>query len=321
MRLVTFSRGDGVPRPGVYLGDPDDGEVVDLLVAANGTLPATLEGILGYEDGLRLVADLVALRPPSLPAREVRLMAPLQGPGKFIAVAGNYPEHVSEVGGRSVVPVQSVPRLFIKPATTLLGPSESLVLPGISREMDWECELGVAIGRRGRDVSPRDAIGMVAAYCVVNDISARSLEWGVDDREVSEWDPFFDWLVGKWLDRSAPTGPWLVTADEIGDPQDLRLETRVNGQLRQAASTGDMTFSVAELVAHASRIMTLEPGDLLATGTPAGVGAVSGTYLKPGDVIEARVDRIGSLRTPVVARPLLPPAPAPVGRDALGPRG
>jgi 2-keto-4-pentenoate hydratase/2-oxohepta-3-ene-1,7-dioic acid hydratase in catechol pathway len=135
----------------------------------------------------------------------------------------------------------------------------------------------------------------------VNDVTARTLDWGLTDREPNDWNGFFDWLNGKWLDGFAPMGPWLLTADEVPDPGRLDIELRVNGTVRQAGSTAEMIFGVAELVSFASRLMTLEPGDVIATGTPAGVGATTGDRLRPGDVMEGTVSGLGTLVTPVVA--------------------
>ena len=156
----------------------------------------------------------------------------------------------------------------------------------------------MVIGKRGKNIALEDALSYVAGYTVINDVSARTSEWGLPSRNPTEWDLFFDWLNGKWPDGFAPTGPWLVTADEIPDPQALQMTLKVNGTEHQNASTGDMIFSVAELIAFSSRFMTLEPGDTYATGTPSGVGDATGTYLKDGDVMEAWVEGIGTLVTP-----------------------
>jgi 2-keto-4-pentenoate hydratase/2-oxohepta-3-ene-1,7-dioic acid hydratase in catechol pathway len=158
--------------------------------------------------------------------------------------------------------------------------------------------LAVVIGTRCRDVPVERALDVVFGYTVANDISARSAEWGVD-REDNKWNGFFDWLNGKWPDGFAPLGPCVVTADEVPDPQALDLGLSLNGQQRQRSNTREMIFGVAETIAFASRFMTLEPGDVIETGTPAGVGATTKTYLKAGDVMEAWVEGIGTLRTPV----------------------
>ncbi len=166
--------------------------------------------------------------------------------------------------------------------------------------MDWELELGVVIGRGGRDIPLSAAMDHVLGYTIINDVSARSMAWGLADRESTNWDGFFDWLNGKWPDGFAPSGPWIVTADEIDDPHDLALELRVNDTVRQSGSTAEMLFRTDEIIAFASRFMMLEPGDLIATGTPAGVGDTTKTYLRAGDVMTGTIAGLGSLRTPVV---------------------
>lgn len=235
-----------------------------------------------------------------VPLAEVRLRAPIPRPGKIIGVAANYQEHVREGGLDDRVKTVSTPRLFLKPDSSLAGPDEPVSGRGITSALDWEAELGVVIGAEARDVRVEDALDHVFGYVTSNDISARSLDLGME-RDGQEWTTFFDWLAGKWLDASAPIGPWLVSADEVPDPQDLALTLTVNGVERQRSTTAAMIFSVAELISFASRIMTLRPGDLLLTGTPAGVGAATGDYLDPGDVMVAEVEGLGALRTPVVA--------------------
>ena len=271
MRLVTYVR-EGEPRAGSIEGDT----VVDL---GPSMLEVLADGI-GPADG----------EAPRHALADVRLLAPLPRPGKLLACAGNYQEHIAEGGGTAVDKGRAIPRLFIKPVTTVLAPGEPLRLPALSRAVDWELELAAVIGRDGA----------VAGYAMLNDVSARSIDWDVE-RDLVEWDRFFDWLNGKWFDGFAPMGPWIATPDEIADPNDLKLELRVNGEVRQSASTSQMIFRVDELVAFANRITTLEPGDVIATGTPAGVGAASHTYLEAGDVMEGTIEGLGVLRTPVVA--------------------
>lgn len=265
----------------------------------------------GYLDGAEIVVlgrgylDLAAGAPGGRPighvaVADVRLRAPLARPGKIIGVAANYQEHVREGGAEERVKAFSTPRLFLKPDTTLAGPGDPVPLPDITASLDWEAELGVVIGTEARDVSESDALAHVFGYVTSNDISARSFDFGVE-RDGQQWTVFFDWLAGKWLDASAPIGPWLVTSDEVPDPQDLDLTLEVNGVIRQHSSTAAMIFSVAELVSFTSRLMTLRPGDLLLTGTPAGVGAATGDFLAAGDVMVAEVAGLGPLRTPVIA--------------------
>jgi 2-keto-4-pentenoate hydratase/2-oxohepta-3-ene-1,7-dioic acid hydratase in catechol pathway len=240
-------------------------------------------------------------RSPARKLSEVALLPPVPRPGKLLAVAANYQDHIRESGMAAVDKSKRVPRLFLKPATCLIGAGQALTLPNLSRTVDWELELAVVIGKNARHVAVVDALSHVAGYAIINDISARSLDWEVT-RDADPWNGFFDWLNGKWLDGFAPMGPWLLTADEVPDPQRLRIRMSVNGKLRQDASTADMIFSVAELVAFASRLMTLEPGDVIATGTPAGVGAATDTYLAAGDLMEGTIDGLGTLTTPILAR-------------------
>jgi 2-keto-4-pentenoate hydratase/2-oxohepta-3-ene-1,7-dioic acid hydratase in catechol pathway len=172
-------------------------------------------------------------------------------------------------------------------------------LPSVSSTTDWEVELAVIVGKRCRNVSLDDALDAVFGYTIANDLSARTTDWGVDRQPTDVWNDFFDWLSGKWPDGFAPLGPYILTADEIPDPQNLAISLHLNGEQRQHSSTREMISTVAETIAFASRFMTLEPGDVIETGTPSGVGAAQGTYLKSGDVMEARIEKLGVLRTPV----------------------
>jgi 2-keto-4-pentenoate hydratase/2-oxohepta-3-ene-1,7-dioic acid hydratase in catechol pathway len=286
MRLITYRRA-GAVRHG-RLTDNDrvvelgDGDLVSLLWTV---FPLT-------EDGLPSPAGEHALD-------DVELLAPLPRPGKLLAVAANYQDHVTEAGADPLDKSRLSPRLFLKPASAIVGPDAEVPLPGVSDEVDWEAELAVVIGTRARNVPVEQALDVVAGYLTSNDVSARSLDLGydrdTDDKAV--W--FFDWLAGKWCDGFAPLGPWLVSADEVPDPQALSVELAVNGVPKQHGSTKDMIFSVAELVAHASRLMTLEPGDVIQTGTPAGVGAASGEYLRAGDEMTVVVGNLGTLRNTV----------------------
>lgn len=229
------------------------------------------------------------------PLEDVTLLAPLLRPGKILAVAANYQDHVTETGGERIDKSRISPRLFLKPPTAISGPGEDIALPSVSDRIDWEVELVVVLGRGGKDIAVDDALDHVAGYTVGNDVSARAMDYGyerdTDDSAVG----FFDWLNGKWLDGFAALGPWLLTADEVPDPQALEISLELNGEVMQHGSTGDMIFSVAEQIAFASRIMTLEPGDLIYTGTPSGVGLASGRFLKAGDRMTARLAGVGDL--------------------------
>ncbi|MHB1294963.1 MAG: fumarylacetoacetate hydrolase family protein [Anaerolineae bacterium] len=231
--------------------------------------------------------------------REVTLKAPVPAPGKILALAGNYGEHIREGGGQAAAKDTMVPQVFIKPATCLVGPEEEIRLPGpICTSVDYEGELGVVIGRQCHNVPAHDAMAYVGGYLVVNDVSGRRLNIAAP-REMTPRAAYFDWLNGKWFDTFAPMGPYLALKDEVPDPQALQLTTRVNGQVRQQTGTEDMLFTVPEIVAWISQFVTLEPGDVIATGTPAGVGATTGTFLQAGDVVEVEITGLGVLRNRV----------------------
>ncbi|CAN5722778.1 fumarylacetoacetate hydrolase family protein [soil metagenome] len=301
MRLVTYLDPARGSRVAALVGQPSDEGLVDLEDRSDGRLPADAVALLDLgPEALVRAADVAARAGPDIPLAGVQLAAPIPRPPKILAAAANYQAHITEAGLPPVDRTRIVPKLFMKPPTSILAPGKPVHLPEISREVDWELELGVVIGRRVRDVPAERALDVVAGYVTINDVSARTVDWGLPDRQPTNWDSFFDWLNGKWPDGFCPAGPWLLTADEVPDPQALALELRLNGEVRQVGSTAEMLFSVAELVAFASRFMTLEPGDLIATGTPAGVGVTSRTYLVPGDVMEGRIDGLGVLRTPVL---------------------
>jgi 2-keto-4-pentenoate hydratase/2-oxohepta-3-ene-1,7-dioic acid hydratase in catechol pathway len=215
------------------------------------------------------------------------LLAPMPRPRKNIFCMGrNYAEHAAE---RGAAPPER-PVFFTKPPTTVIGPGAPIVHHAVTQALDYEVELAAVIGRGGHDLPPESALAHVFGYTVLNDVTARDLQKAHQQ-----------WFKGKSLDTFCPMGPVLVTADELPDPQALGLRLRVNGQTRQSATTGQMIFGVAALLAALSAGMTLEPGDILATGTPSGVGAATGAYLKPGDLLEAEIDGIGCLTNPVVA--------------------
>jgi 2,4-diketo-3-deoxy-L-fuconate hydrolase len=233
------------------------------------------------------LAALAAIDPNRLPIVEQpgRIAPPWAGVGKFIAIGLNYSDHAAESG----MAVPKEPVVFTKATSCIVGCNDPVVLPQGSVKSDWEVELGVVIGSRARYVSQADALKHVAGYCVVNDVSEREyqLERG------TQWDK------GKGCDTFGPVGPWLVTADEVPDPQALGLWLDVNGKRYQTGTTKTMVFGVAELVSYLSRFMTLYPGDLITTGTPPGVGMgvkPSPVYLKPGDVMTLGVDGLGSQR-------------------------
>ena len=229
---------------------------------------------------------------------------PVPRPGKILALAGNYAAHRAEGGVGDHHTTTALPEVFCKPVTSVIGHDEAIVIPAtLAADIDYEGELGVVIGTVCDNVSEADAMRHVAGYLCVNDVSARRIDPGYQrEPAIMERARFYDWLIGKWPNTFCPIGPHLVTADEIPDPMALRLVTRVNGEVRQDASTGDMIHTIARQISFCSQLMTLEPGDIIATGTPSGVGFATGRFLQPGDVVEVEIERIGTLRNTVVAK-------------------
>ncbi|MEV0678809.1 fumarylacetoacetate hydrolase family protein [Actinosynnema sp. NPDC050436] len=293
MLLVTFST-DGGPR---RLGVHRDSDVVDvgaLAAARSAPDPGTLLDVVRQDAAGTVAALLDGPLPDGVahPADAVALHAPLR-PGKIIAVGLNYTEHVAE-SARALDTAQELPQrpvLFAKPSTSVIGPEEAIEHNGhLTQQLDWECELAVVIGRTAKRVPAERALEHVFGYSVLNDISAR------DQRRGGLW------FYSKGQDTYAPFGPAVRTSDEVPDPHALELSLKVNGEVRQKSSTKYMLFRIPELIADISAGITLEPGDVIATGTPAGVGAgrTPQVWLWPGDVVEATVERIGTLRNPVV---------------------
>jgi 2-keto-4-pentenoate hydratase/2-oxohepta-3-ene-1,7-dioic acid hydratase in catechol pathway len=299
MRLLSYFSESG-PRAGFLSKD----RVYDLAQIASKQgldLPANMRQVLqleGMELVSRVIENTLDTKVHGMPLSSVKLAAPVPRPAKILALAGNYQAHVREGGGQVVDRDNSTPRVFVKPVTAVNHHEGIVCIPQRSNAVDYEIELGVVIGRRCRYVSANDALDYVAGYTVFNDISARRLVLP-EARMSREGDRWFDWLNGKWFDSFAPMGPYLVTPDEVGDPQALDLRLWVNGKLRQDADTGQMVYTVAELIQWITEFVTLEPGDVIATGTPSGVGNTTGTYLQPGDVIEAEIAKIGRLRNTV----------------------
>jgi 2-keto-4-pentenoate hydratase/2-oxohepta-3-ene-1,7-dioic acid hydratase in catechol pathway len=223
----------------------------------------------------------------------IRLLAPVQPP-KLLAAAFNYTDHLAETGAPT--PTEVV--FFNKQTTCVIGPGDAIEVPPESAQVDYEVELGVVIGRRCRRVAEAEALGVVAGYLVVNDVSVR--DWQARAATMT---------LGKGWDTHGPLGPWLTTADEVPDPQDLRLRTWIGDDLLQDGSTADMLFTVAHQISVLSTMCTLEPGDVIATGTPAGVGAVRRPprWLVPGDVVRLEVEGLGTLENPVVSGPTAQP--------------
>jgi 2,4-didehydro-3-deoxy-L-rhamnonate hydrolase len=260
-----------------------DGQLRDLSALLPDITPATL--------GASSLAALKSVDPTTLPVvQQGRLGVPWTGMGKFICIGLNYADHAAE----SNLPIPKEPIVFMKPTTVAVGAHHAVVLPQGSVKTDWEVELGVVIGTRARYVSEADALKFVAGYCVVNDISER--EYQIE--RGGTWDK------GKGCDTFGPVGPWLVTADEVGDPQALSMWLEVNGHRWQNGNTKTMVFGVAQLVSYVSRFMTLNPGDLITTGTPPGVGMgakPNPVYLKPGDTMKLGIHGLGEQQQTVHA--------------------
>ncbi|HUE73508.1 MAG TPA: fumarylacetoacetate hydrolase family protein [Pirellulaceae bacterium] len=254
------------------------------------------------------IAGWVARQGDGLPAAarletgKVELLVPLPRPNKLFLLAGNYADHIIEGGGMAPERLETFPYVFMKPpSTTLTDPGKPVVVPSISPSTtDWELELAVVIGRTARHIKESEALAYVAGYTIVNDISDRKFRPNPGRKE-RKMDSFFDWLHGKWHDSFCPCGPCITSADAIADPQKLAMKLSVNGEPKQNASTGQQIFPVAAVIEFISHIVTLEPGDIISTGTPAGVGNATGTYLHAGDRVEAWIEGIGTLVSPVVA--------------------
>jgi 2-keto-4-pentenoate hydratase/2-oxohepta-3-ene-1,7-dioic acid hydratase in catechol pathway len=303
MRLATFRGPDGTPRSGAVIGDAGAETIVDLAEASSGSVPAgDLLALLQAGPSALEAARAAAEGGGGQPLESVELLAPIRRPGKLLAVAGNFQAHIEEGGGQRVDKTVIVPKLFIKPSSAIIGPGEAVALPTVSNQLDWELELAIVIGTAGRDIPVDRARDYIAGYSIINDISARSMQWGVEGREPGGFDDFFDWLNGKWGDGFAAWGPYITTTDSVKpDPNELEMTLKVNDKVWQHGSTSDMIFSPEEIIAFASRWMTLEPGDVIAGGTLDGTGDAAGVYLKEGDVMEGTIGELGTLVTPVVA--------------------
>jgi 2-keto-4-pentenoate hydratase/2-oxohepta-3-ene-1,7-dioic acid hydratase in catechol pathway len=249
------------------------------------------------------VAETAQMLPDAvkLATQSVELLVPVPRPPKLLLLAGNYAAHIEEGGGVAAERAETFPYVFMKPpTTTLTDPGKPIKIPAVSPDhIDWELELGVIIGRRAKGVQEADALRYVAGYTVVNDISDREFHPN-PQRKVRKNDGFFDWQHGTWHDGFCPMGPCIASADAIPDPQKLDMKLTLNGRVRQDSSTANQIFSVAAVIEFLSSFVTLEPGDIISTGTPAGVGNATGTYLKAGDRLEATIRSIGTLVTPVV---------------------
>jgi 2,4-diketo-3-deoxy-L-fuconate hydrolase len=279
MKLLRYGN-PGSERPGMR---DTDGSIRDL--------SALVDDLSGQTLSDHLLEVLHDVNPSSLPLVDptVRIACPVSGSGAFIGVGLNYRDHAREIN----LPPPREPILFLKSLHAISGPCDPVMLPRESVKTDWEVELGVVIGKKARCIRPEESLGHIFGYCVINDITERAFQL---EREGT-------WTKGKGCDTFGPVGPWLVTRDEIPDPQHLELWLKVNDELMQSGSTADMIFGVAELVSYISMFGTLHPGDIIATGTPAGVGMSrkpQPVYLKAGDVMTLGVSGLGEQRQTVV---------------------
>ena len=277
MKLVRFGN-PGAEKPGLIDGQ---GGLRDLSSVIADITPDNLSR--------SMLEKLAAISPSKLPSvADARLGVPLARVGKFVAIGLNYADHAAEAS----LPLPSEPIVFQKAITSLCGPNDSVVLPKGSKKSDWEVELGIVIGTQASYAERADALAHVAGYCIVNDVSEREYQM----ERGGTWDK------GKGCDTFGPVGPWLVTTDEIADPQALDLWLDVNGQRMQQGNTRTMIFGCAEIVSYVSRFMTLVPGDIIATGTPPGVGMgkkPDPIYLKPGDTMTLGIEGLGTQRQEV----------------------
>ena len=284
MKLATFTHA-GATRIGVVDGD----EIVDLSVAAPD-LPREMIAFLEAGAGAMEAARAAVGEGARIALADVKLEAPIARPPKFLAVGLNYADHVAESG----METPEHPTIFNKQSTCVTGPTDPVHVPKASHVLDYEGELGIVIGRRGRHVSRDDAADYIAGYVVVDDVTVRDWQFRTPT-----------WTMGKSFDTHGPIGPWIVTTDEIRDPHQLDLRTFVNGELRQESNTKQLIFDCFFLVEYFSTAFTLEPGDIIATGTPGGVGILNKPpqILKAGDVVRVEIEGIGEIENPIIDEP------------------
>lgn len=303
MKLVTYARGLSTA-----CGILTEKGIIDININTpqDVNFHSIKEILVGGQAALDSIRPALDICEDFIDLDSVELLSPILHPQKLLALAGNYEKHVREAARPMEMMASpkenTTPRPFLMPPNVITGSDTTIPWPCYSEEIDYEVELAAVIGKSCKNVSPEQALEYVAGYTIANDISARSVTFK-DGREERPWDKFYDWLNGKWADSFLAMGPCLVTADEIGDPQNIDLSLSVNGQQKQSSNTKNMIFSVAETVSFISHIMTLEPGDIIATGTPEGVGMGTGVFLNPGDVMTCEIDKIGTLTNTLGAKP------------------
>lgn len=290
MKLARFDADDG-PEAGIVVGD----HILGLRAATEGEMPGRVVELIGDADAVREAAGLAdeAARGETagermVPLGEVRLLPPVARPGKVVCLGLNYSDHAAESGAE----IPDEPVVFCKATTAVIGPGEPIVLPEVSEKVDYEVELAAVIGRPVKNVSAEEAMDHVAGYTVLCDVSARDYQ---HDK------PGGQWYLGKSFDTFCPLGPWIVTREEIPEPHELDLRCEVSGEVLQSSNTSQMIFRIPEIIAYLSRVFTLEVGDIVATGTPHGVGAARTPprFLRSGDNVRCTVEGIGTLENPV----------------------
>ncbi|MGR8935117.1 MAG: fumarylacetoacetate hydrolase family protein [Gammaproteobacteria bacterium] len=284
MKLATFTHGN-LTRIGAVIGD----QIVDSHSAP--LLPQAMSDFLSAGNtALQTMQQLIDSGAARIPLNAVKLQAPVPRPGKYLGVSLNYADHIAETGRER----PEFPTFFNKQTTCVIGPNAPIHCPKVSDKLDYEGELALVIGRFCRHVPKERAGEVIAGYTIANDVSVR--DWQIRSHT---------WTLGKSFDTHGPLGPWLVTADEIGNPQLLEIKTWVDDELRQSSNTRQMIFDCYALVAYLSTVMTLEPGDIIATGTPGGVGVAMKPrgYLKPGQTVRIEIENIGVLSNPVIDEP------------------
>jgi 2-keto-4-pentenoate hydratase/2-oxohepta-3-ene-1,7-dioic acid hydratase in catechol pathway len=296
IRLVSYRAGDSI-RTASLAG----GRAFDIARLTGIGNHVSMPDVIGDWDvhGPEIVAAAHGVIPDQAQLlTDLPLVAPVPRPGTIYFAGANYADHVAEmrkVPVRSAAELRSemLPWLSVKSSATVVGPGAEIPMPEEATQLDWEAELAVIIGKKSKAVPEREALEAVFGYTISNDLSIRNLarRTGVPESSAMH----FDWLNIKSFDGACPMGPWIALAGDVGDPQELPIQLSVNGVVKQASNTGQMIYSVAELISYLSRRITLWPGDVILTGTPAGVGASRGDFLKPGDEITVKIDRIGSL--------------------------
>ncbi|WP_347987846.1 fumarylacetoacetate hydrolase family protein [Methylomonas sp. AM2-LC] len=284
MKLLTFSHENRV-KIGAILNEN--------VVTATGNIDCgdnMLQFLAAGQRGMLAMQNLIDSGRHQLALADVKILSPVLRPGKFLGLGLNYPDHISETGFQK----PEYPTIFTKQSTCVIGTEEAIHCPSVSEKLDYEGELAVVIGQRCRHVNVEDAHQVIAGYTICNDVTVR--DW--QQRSPT-------WTLGKSFDTHGPLGPYLVTVDEIVDPHNLTLKTWVDGELRQNANTSEMIFNCYETIAYLTQVMTLEPGDVISTGTPSGVGVKMKPrgYLRPGQVVRIEIEGIGVLTNPVIAEP------------------